>query len=103
MPATSEGAMNSMVVIEARMPDAARIKLRRIIQTAEAGNYAVDYALRCCVVEYLDYGDYRQLPEELIAYMQRALLRDIGQTIKQAIEVNSIGDAGLEILRRAAV
>ena len=90
-----------VVALKDRNDDTARIRLRQIIRDAENGDYRADYGLRCLLVEYLDYGDYRSrdLPDELRGFMQRALFRDPGQSIKQAIEV--VGSAiGREFLIR---
>ena len=73
------------------------LRLRELIQRAEAGDYDTDYALRSCLVEY---GIHRPLPEELVHYLQRALFRDVGQSIEQALTVPKTAVHLLEILKR---
>jgi len=72
---------------------------REMVLHAENGDRQEDYVLRRMVVDVFRC-DHQQMPTELVTFDRRALLRNLGQTIEQALEVNGWSGAAREILAR---
>ena len=75
--------------------------LAAAIQAAESGDYYADYMLRRALVEYgcQPLRLSALLPKEGIGFLRRAWLRDIGQTIQEALDSGRWSEEARQVLR----